>query len=124
LFFSAVFYYFDIKHVGRKDYSKLTKQLVFMGEYTFSFFIYVAIFNLFPLHFNIWVIWIPMWLVIFGLTWFFRQLLKHAWGAGMMEWCMNLFTLKLTIPATYDEITLAYPEKIQHLEKEITIKSK
>jgi hypothetical protein len=124
LMFSAVFYFFDVKHADRKTHSKLTKQMAFMGEYTFSYFVYVAIFNLFPFHFDIFVIWIPMFLAMAILTKIFKLVLKYTWGVAMMEWCMNLFTLKLTIPATTEDIKLAYPEKIRRYENEITVKSK
>jgi hypothetical protein len=121
IIFTSAFYYFDIKHVEKKEISKITRQFVFMGEYTISYFIYAAIFNLVSFQVSVELIWIPLILAIAILTVFFKQLLKYCWGAGMIEWIINLFTLKLTRPPTIDEIRLAYPEKIRKMEENIMI---
>lgn len=124
IIFTCAFYYFDIKHVEKKEISKITKQFVFMGEYTISYFIYAALFNLIPLQVDVALIWIPLFFAIAILTVFFKQLLKYCWGAGMIEWIINLFTLKLTRQPTIDEIRLAYPEKIRKMEESIIIQEK
>lgn len=91
--FALFFYYFDARASRKESMSFVTQNLAFMGNFSFSYFVYYAFFNLIPIDFGIYWIWPFVLIAMSILTLIFRWDLIYHHGIAMIEYVIIIFTI-------------------------------
>ncbi len=89
-FFSIVVYYFDI-YKTNPNHTTVRKWFLFAGQYSLSYFFYIAFFNLLPA--------VRLWYMLpiyFGamalLTIIFKQLVTKFHGIAVLDWAITILS--------------------------------